>query len=184
MRSSALKKETYTAPTLKVVHKETSDSTQNLIDIGWNFAYCCLWNATEFSSREIDAAKSKINQYLSLHKDPERGLISFCERILLARYYVAKKVWPQPSLPSLWLDRATQEGFSGTKKWYDEIKSIRLSLPKHKVELRAMAEAVIEFASDPTVQNYNYWRSYLIDRNAPSLLGLFQVTAIHFLCNR
>ena len=48
---------------------------------------------------------------------------------------------------------------------------------------KALAEAVLEFSEEPTIQNFQYWRRYFIDRETPGLLNLFQVTAIQQLCN-
>jgi hypothetical protein len=50
-------------------------------------------------------------------------------------------------------------------------------LPAYKAELRALAEAALEFGDEPTTQNYHYWRQYFIDRDAPGLLSLFQMIA-------
>jgi hypothetical protein len=42
---------------------------------------------------------------------------------------------------------------------------------------------VLEFSQEPTVQNYQYWRTYFMDKEATGLLNLFQVVAIQQLCN-
>ncbi|MBL0267165.1 MAG: hypothetical protein IPP99_00365 [Chitinophagaceae bacterium] len=46
-----------------------------------------------------------------------------------------------------------------------------------------MAKAVLEFSQEPTIQNYQYWRKYFIEKETPGLLNLFQVVAIQQLCN-
>lgn len=154
-----------------------------LVSTAWNFAYSALWNCTRFSSKEIATAKEKITEYLSLSRNPEKAFLSFCQRVLLARQYVNKNAGRFIPLPSLWLDRNYEFGFTGTKAWYDEIKTIRESLPDYKAELRAMAEAVLEFSEEPTTQNYQYWRQYFIDKQTPGLLTLFQVIAVQQIGN-
>jgi len=83
----------------------------------------------------------------------------------------------------VWTERAHTNGFAGTETCDREIKSVRESLPNYKNELKAMAEAVLEFSEEPTIQNYQYWRKYFIDKQTPGLLNLFQVVAIQQLCN-
>ncbi len=87
------------------------------------------------------------------------------------------------SLPSVWFDKDNQNGFIGTRSWFQEIKAIRESLPNYKQEIKALAEAVLEFSDEPSIKNYQYWRQYFIDKGTPGLLNLFQITAIQQLCN-
>jgi hypothetical protein len=154
-----------------------------LVDSAWNFAYSALWNASIFSTKEISLAKENIQQYFILAKNKRKAFVSFCERILLARYYVNGAKGRYIPLPSLWFDRDNLNGFVGTKEWLIEIKNIRSLLPGYKQETKALAEAVLEFSEEPTIQNFQYWRRYFIDRETPGLLNLFQVTAIQQLCN-
>lgn len=185
MRQQALRKERTTRPVMRVVKglKETQTELAPLINTAWNFAYSSLWNNVQFSGKEIEAAKEKIAQYFRLAKNPERAFSIFCQRVLLARYYVSKNPSRFIPLPSVWLDRTNSTGFAGTKAWYAEIKTVRESLPNYKKELKAMAEAVLEFSEEPTIQNYQYWRKYFIEKETPGLLTLFQVVAIQQLCN-
>jgi hypothetical protein len=156
---------------------------EHLVNTAWNFAYCALWNSTQFSTREMDAAKERICEYLTLARDPRRAFLTFCQRVLLARQYVRSGAGRYVPLPSIWLDKDYEAGFAGTKSWYTEIRIMRSSLPNFKAEIKALAEAVLEFSEEPTVQNYQYWRTYFIDKEAPGLLQLFQVSAIHHLYN-
>jgi hypothetical protein len=172
-------------PTMRVVKSLNEQQTElaPLINTAWNFAYSSLWNCTQFSQKEIETGKEKIAEYLLLAKNPARAFSIFCQRVLLARYYVSKNPARYIPLPSVWLDRNNATGFAGTKAWYDEIKSVRESLPNYKSELKAMAEAVLEFSEEPTIQNYQYWRKFFIEKQTPGLLNLFQVVAIQQLCN-
>ena len=172
-------------PIMRIVKGGNEEQTEltSLINAAWNFAYSSLWNCTQFSTKEIETGKEKIGEYLSLSNHPAKAFSIFCQRVLLARYYVSKSPGRYIPLPSVWLDKNNATGFAGTKAWYAEIKSLRESLPNYKNELKAMAEAVLEFSEEPTVQNYQYWRKYFMEKQTPGLLNLFQVVAIQQLCN-
>lgn len=186
MRQQALRKEKNSRPTLSIVRPATQSKKDlvHLTNTAWNFACSSLWNSTQFSSKEIEVAKEKIAEYLRLSRHPEKAFSAFCQRVLLARYYVSKNPGRYIPLPSIWLDRDNATGFVGTRAWYNEIKSIRESLPNYKQELKAMAEAVLEFSEEPTVKNYQYWKNYFIEKQTPGLLNLFQVVAIQQLGNK
>lgn len=165
--------------TLRVVKGGTYQQSgiNHLVNTAWNFAYSALWNCTQFSTKEIEAAKEKIAEYLHLFKNPQKAFLIFCQRVVLARYYISKNAGYSIPLPSVWLDRNNEHGFADTKLWYDEIKTLREAMPGYKAEIKALAEAVLEFSEEPTTQNYQYWRQYFIDRQTPGLLNLFQVIA-------
>jgi len=147
------------------------------VNTAWNFAYSALWNTVKFSTKEIELAKQKIAAHLR-SENPDKALLAFCQRVLLARDYVTKNPGRYIPLPSVWLDDKNKLGFSGTQRWYDQISDIRKSLPAYKTGIRALAEAVLEVSKDPSRGNYEYWRSYFIERNTPGLLNLFQITTV------
>lgn len=157
--------------------------TEHFVHAAWNFAYSSLWNSTQFSAREIRTAKEKIEEYFLLAKNPRNAFLTFCQRVLLARQYVNSNKGRYMPLPSVWFDRVNEFGFVGTKNWYAQIKAVRNSLPAYKEELKALAEAVLEYSDEPTLQNFTYWRTYFIEKGTPGLLNLFQVAAInqHYL---
>lgn len=173
--------QTSNIPELKAIKGalfETSPS-QNLVSAAWNFAYSSLWNSTQFSAKEIRTAKEKIEEYFSLAKNPRNAFLSFCQRVLLARQYVNGVKGRYMPLPSVWFDKNNEYGFVGTKDWYTQIKTVRTSLPNYKEEIKALAEAVLEYSEEPTLQNFTYWRKYFIEKGTPGLLNLFQVAAIN-----
>jgi hypothetical protein len=160
-----------------------SEPIEQFVNAAWNFAYSSLWNSTQFSAKEIRSAKEKIEEYFSLSKNPRKAFLSFCQRVLLTRQYVNGAKSRYLPLPSLWFDKSYEYGFAGTKQWYAQIKNVRTSLPAYKEELKALAEAILEYSEEPTAQNFSYWRNYFIEKGTPGLLNLFQVTAInqHYL---
>lgn len=185
MRQNTMKAASLSAPLLTVVKgsRNAQAEISALVNAAWNFAYTALWNTTLFSNKEINAAKERIHEYLTLSKYPRKAFVSFCQRVLLARYVVNSAKGRSLPLPSLWFDKEYALGFVETRKWFYEIRRVRESLPNYKKDIKALAEAVLEFSEEPTVQNYNFWREYFIERATPGLLNLFQVTAIHQLCN-
>ncbi|HEY6914609.1 MAG TPA: hypothetical protein VI413_08035, partial [Paludibacter sp.] len=79
-------------------------------------------------------------------------------------------------LPSLWFNPENEKGFAGTKQWYRKVYEARQSLPNYKIELKALAEAVLEVSTEPTQNNFHYWKNYFIERKTPGLLSLFLIT--------
>lgn len=170
-------------PTLKVVkgYNEQQTDLAHLVDTAWTFAYSSLWNCSLFSTKEIEAAKESIREFLQLSKTPRTAFLSFCQRVLLARYYITGGNNRYIPLPSVWLDRKNDKGFAGTKQWYNEIKTVRESLPHYKMEIKALAEAVLEYSEESTQRNFYYWKNYFIEKQTPGLLTLFQVYASNHL---
>lgn len=185
MIPSTTSKRTSNIPELTAIKGGLSQTQpiEHLVSTAWNFAYSSLWNSTQFSTKEVRAAKQNIEEYFTLAKNPRNAFLSFCQRVLLARQYLTSNKGRYMPLPSIWFDKNNEYGFAGTKTWYAEIKAVRSSLPAYKEELKALAEAVLEYSEEPTAQNFTYWRNYFIERGTPGLLNLFQVTAInhHYL---
>ncbi|RZK08543.1 MAG: hypothetical protein EOO46_14190 [Flavobacterium sp.] len=181
MRQSTTSKQISSIPELKAIRGALFETSpvENLVNAAWNFAYSSLWNSTYFSTREINIAKEKIEEYFTLVENPRSAFLSFCQRVLLARQYVNGAKGRFMPLPSVWFDKNNEYGFVGTKDWYTQIKQVRLSLPAYKEEIKALAEAILEYGEEPSAQNFTYWRNYFIERGTPGLLNLFQVAAIN-----
>lgn len=163
--------ELYVVPGLK----STATADEKLVHTAWLFAYTMLWNHQTFSGNEIREAKFFIKELILTAKNPRKAFLNFCQRIILARQNVAALNTDYLALPSLWFDAENVEGFAATKEWLQAVKSIRYSLPTYQIELRALAEAVLEFSEEPIAKNFNYWRSYFIEHEKPILLHLFGV---------
>ncbi len=181
MRQSTTSRQNSNTPELKAIKGYLFETSlvEDLVNAAWNFAYSSLWNSTQFSAREIYNSKEKIEEYFTLAKNPRKAFLSFCQRVLLARQYVNAAKGRYMPLPSVWFDKNNEYGFVGTKQWYTQIKNVRVSLPAYKEEIKALAEAVLEYSEEPTLQNFTYWRSYFIEKGTPGLLNLFQVAAIN-----
>ena len=165
-------------PTFTVIKGFLEQATEidKLTNIAWSFAHTALWNSCIFSEKEIAVAKLNIKALLLAAKNPTRCYNIFCQRVLLARQYVLASPTRFIPLPSVWLDNQNPLGFAGTKAWYLNIKKQRASLPNYKIELKALAVAVLEMSEDPTTKNFQYWKNYFVEKNAIGLLNLFQHT--------
>jgi len=169
------------ASALKAIHgfKLALDNEQSLTSIAWQFAYSVLWNNQLFSECEKDEARAHIREFLAASRNPTRMFLQFCQRMIVARQHV-HELDSSVCLPSLFLNKENTEGFAKTRVWFDPIKELRRSLPNYKIEVKALAEAILEFSEEPTQRNFKYWRNYFMDRQEAILLELFTV----FCCNQ
>lgn len=180
MQKSKTKSDKQSPPTLTAIRggKESAEF-HTLCHIAWIFVSSCLWNCTQFSTKEKQASLEKIAGYLRLAKNQRRGFLSFCERILAARLYNPPDAG-YVTLPSSWLDRHNRKGLSASRHAYIQLKALRESLPLYRYEWKALAEAVLDFGEEPTGDNFRYWKNYFTEKQAPGLLQLFQVYVSNF----
>lgn len=144
-----------------------------LVNAAWNFAHMALWSHCLFSTLEKDKAKKAIRLYLLHSPDPEKAYYNFCQRVLLARDYVNKNPARFIPLPAQWLDESNENGFAGTAAWLDQMLDKRSSLPLYRREWKALAEAVLEMATDASEKNFWYWKIYFLERGESALWELF-----------
>ena len=169
--------------TLRVVKgfKKDNPEVTVLSHTAWLFASSILWNSTAFSTSEIEAGTGKIKEFLQLSREPRKAFLVFCQRIALAPILIGDVSEQSLELPSIWLDRRNKAGFAATKSEYDRIRKVRASLPHYCRDLKALAEAVLEFSEEPTGKNYRYWKSYFADRQARGILEFFQIFSANYL---
>lgn len=146
---------------------------QRLVHAAWNFAYTALWSKCIFSSLERERAKSAISGYLLQNPDPEKAFYNFCQRVLLAKEFVGKAPGRFIPLPVHWLAANNPNGFAGTEAWLHQMLHKRSSLPLYRREWKALAEAVLEMASDASEKNFWYWKIYFLERRESELWKLF-----------
>ena len=182
MKQQALKIQKLPHPSLRILMGGSSEKNgiDTLVNTAWTFASSALWYTTIFSTREAVTAKRYIKAFLMQSKNPAKAFVVCCQRVLIAKsYYAAQGSDTCTALPSAWFSPLNPEGFAFTKPGYDAIKTARQSLPNYQVEIKALAEAVLEYTEQPTTRNFNYWRNYFMERNEAALLNLFLVNAIH-----
>lgn len=168
-------KNLFTPALYAVPGKQPANSNEHFVNIAWLFAYTVLWNHQNFSVNEQKEAKYFIREIITKANNPRKAFLNFCQRIILARQNIRLLNTDYLALPSLWLDSENVEGYAATKEWLHAIKSLRYSLPAYQIEIKALAEAVLEFSEEPTTKNFSYWRAYFIEHNHPILLHLFGV---------
>jgi len=166
--------ETIQKPTRTFRHLAERDLyMQHLVDAAWNLAHTALWDTAIFSATEVEGARALLREELTKAPDAYKAYLAFGERVQLARYYVAARPDRYVPLPTVWLHPDNAKGYRGTAAWHQRILDMRASLPVYKIELRALAEGVLELTEEPTVQNFLYWKRYFIEKKAPGLLQLF-----------
>jgi hypothetical protein len=174
MKQAALKSFHNPLPDFSVI-LGGKEQTKDLIDTAWLLAYSALWNNHEFSTLEKSEAKFYIREWIIGTKKPVKSFTNFCQRIILARKNIQSLNPDFLSLPTLWLDKENPEGYASTKEMLDEVKLLRRSLPCFQIEIKALAEAVLEFSEEPTKDNFQYWRNYFIEKDEPVLLNIYTV---------
>ena len=168
------KNQTTQQPTKTFRHLAERDQyMQHLVAAAWVLAHTALWDTAIFSVTETEGARAFIRDELTKAPDAYKAYLAFGERVLLARYYVAARRGRYVPLPTVWLHPDNPKGYRGTVAWHQKILDTRASLPVYKIELRALAEGVLEMTEEPTVQNFLYWKHYFIEKRAPGLLQLF-----------
>jgi len=158
--------------------KHSTHTQWELIKTAWQFAYSVLWNNQLFSEFEKQVARDLIQDFIGCSKNQRRMFLQFCQRVIIARQHFGE-LDSSICLPSLFLDKENPDGFYKTSVWYEPIKELRRSLPNYKIEIKALAEAALEFSEEPTLRNFRYWRSYFTDRQEGVLLDLLTI----FCCN-
>ena len=155
--------------------KKTANS--NSIDLytkaAWNLSYSAFWELLEFSVVEIETGRQFIHEFICNGNDPYENYMAYCQRVLMAYSYIKNENGKYISLPSVWFDKTNDKGFIGTARWIEALNNKRRAIPLYRIELKAMAEGVLEMNEDPTVQNFRYWKTYLLDRKQEWLYSLF-----------
>lgn len=180
MKHSALTNMQHPFFNLYAIAGGQADSSTTPTDTAWLFAYSSLWNNLSFSETEKSQTKSLIAGWLK-GKNPRKAFVHFCQQIILARLHIQSLQHQYLALPSIWFDPETTEGYATIKDWLDEIRAIRSSVPDFKIEIKALAEAVLELSEEPTTENFLYWRQYFIEKEEPVLLNLFTVFAANLI---
>ena len=157
--------------------KPAHDTVHELTNTAWQFAYSVLWNNDLFSASEKEEAKCHIWIYLTSSPHPTRAFLQFCQRVVLTSQHLSEMNAGVLFLPSIFLDQDNPAGFIRTKDWFDQVREIRHSLPQYKMELKALAEAVLEISEEPSPKIFRYWRNYFMEKKEPVLLELLSVYA-------
>ena len=151
--------------------------------VTWNFAHGILWSEQKFSDEEISAVNEHLIRYFREANHRKKAFISFCERIILTRNYLASKGTDLPA-PAVWLDPDYYQGFPETKGWYEAIEATRCNASGHLKHYTVMANHYYLYAMKPSKSIVKQCREKLLGMNAKCLLELFYNAIAHLNLKR
>lgn len=153
-----------------------------LTELSWQLLSTMLYFSFLFSQHEIMKTKILIKRFLLCADDTYQGYVEFSQRIMLAREKMMKSKKPVLcSIPSIWMHPAFPDGFEATGRVYESLMSIRRSFPLCRIELRAVAEALLELSECPTHDNFRYWQRWFQERGMVQEMYLLNDCIVHYL---
>lgn len=163
-----------TTTTLTVVkdYKAYLQQTEQLAALAWQIAYTALWNGVELSAKEVNEAKTLIQEFIC-NGSSLKTYSEMVQRVLLARQYILSHPGTYAPCPSRWFSPENNRGFAGTQRWYQKLTETRSRMPQHQLHLEAFAEAVQETMESGKASDFHYWRSWFAERGAQATLNLF-----------
>lgn len=151
------------------------DNVDGMADTAWILAMISLWPTSTYSAIEIFETKKCIRRFLVSVIDPYIAYKEFCQRILLTRkYQLDNPAQAISEIPTIWF-HSNKNGFLLSSVWFNSLQQIRSKLPLHKLEMKALAEAILEMAEENSPNNFHYWITWFKERNAPDELMLFSM---------
>ena len=152
-----------------------------LTEAAWNFAHTALWNNHEFEEEDKIVCKDSIKIYFLLHhKDLADAFVEFCERVMLARWYVQASSHRYIPHPALWLNGNNDKGFKGTANWYEQVELKRSIFPFHHLALKILVVSYLEYVMNPSQQNFMDGRKNLLAMKELAMLQIFNNLIIHY----
>ncbi len=139
----------------------------------FQFAKSILWFNKEIDAEEEMVCKDSIKIYFlkNNHRKME-AFIEFCERVVLAKWYVQAYTHRYIPTPAVWFNMNYKKGFVGTELWLDILEAKRKANPLHHVGLKMFAISYLEYVLHPTKDSYNQGRAILMELKEFSLLNL------------
>lgn len=166
---------------LKALRQQIQDDLLSKFSkAAWNFAYSVLWPNHFCDADEKSVCIDSIKIYFEerVPNLPE-AFIEFCERVMMAKWYVQASPERYLPAPAFWLNYCNEKGFKGTAKWYLNLEEKRKVNPEHLMGLKALAVAYLDYVFDPTQQSFIEGRELLIALDEPKLLQLFNSSVIN-----
>ncbi|MFM2224261.1 MAG: hypothetical protein RJA07_463 [Bacteroidota bacterium] len=151
-----------------------------LTKAAWDFAYAVLWTNETFSEEEKMMCMDSIKIYLMKNKHRlTDAFIEFCERVMLAKWYVQQSPLRFIPHPVIWLNQNYVKGFAGTAEWHQLLQARRSVIVNHHLPLFAMSAYYLNFVLQPTKEHYIECRDVLIELKQPALLQHINNSIIH-----
>ena len=151
-----------------------------LTKAAWDFASAVLWTNETIEVEEKMIGMDSIKIYLLQNKHRlTDAFIEFCERVILAKWYVQQA--PQRFIPNpvIWLNQNYSKGFLGTAKWHLLMQLRRKQNPTHHLGLSICAVCYLDYVLQPSKQSYAECRNALLELNEYALLQHLNNTIIH-----
>ncbi|MEO8771522.1 MAG: hypothetical protein ABI402_15610 [Ferruginibacter sp.] len=160
----------------------TEAHVDQLTELSWQLLSSMLYFSFLFSQYEILQTKILIKRFLLSANDAYKGYVEFSQRIMLAREKMIKSKKPVLcSIPSIWMHETFKGGFEATESFYLSLITMRKTCPLYRIELRAVAEAVLELSECPTHNNFRYWRQWFQERGHLQEMYLLNDCIVHYL---
>lgn len=154
------------------------NETDHLVNAAWHFAYSALWHHEIISPKEITNCKEFIRHFFQLQINSKKALIIFCERVLLAKEYF--DLYPSQLSPSsIWLHHQSDEGFTTTLIWYQQLIARRKQVPDFRKDLQIVTLCYLQYTLKPSQQWVEECRNKLLALKANELLQIFYNSIIH-----
>jgi hypothetical protein len=150
----------------------------------WNLTYSALWMNNNFSSMEVQFAQQFITEFITASADYFKEYRCYCQRIAMVHAYINKNHGRYIPPPTIWFDAANENGFYGTEKWMANLEKKRKSLPLFRIEYKALAEGILEMIEEPFISNYNYWKTYFLERGHDDICQLFVSSIVAGIINK
>ncbi len=186
MESAAKGKQGQKSKTLLKAIKGYKDSKEKITLLArnaWTITHAFVFGHLQFTTAEKKKAIHEIEQYIMEAENEENGLRIFLERIILFTQYKKTTGYNGHLLPSVWLSAAAPDGFAQTGAPMKQILDMRKSIPAYRIEIKALAEALIEIAALPSKQNFVYWKDYFTQAKQERSLEMFCIASAHLLFN-
>lgn len=162
-------------PHLRVLHGYAGqqDTVLKMMKVCCDAAYIILWNGAFWANAEKHCVTNAVKRFLLNASNLQSGYIEFVQRLLLARQYMHTERGQILLAPNEWFEESNKKGFIRTALMFDELEHRRKDRPLYKIGFKGFADALLEFAEEPSSKNFHYWRSYFVERNSQQLLNLF-----------
>lgn len=152
-----------------------------LTDAAWNFAHSTLWHRHQFDNMDKSVCKDSIKlHFLNSSKPIKDAFVEFCERVILAKWYVQKTNSRYIPHPAFWLNGRFEKGFIGTASWYKTVELRRRNNPNHHIGLKTLAINYLEYVLQPNDVNFQIGRNSLIELYEFNLLQHYNNCIINY----
>lgn len=162
------------------LNPSTQPGISLMVDSSWTLCVAALYPDCNLSEEDKLSAQHLLRNLILQSDEPYKKYLEVCQRVLLTRErMIHDRSFGISSIPWRFFN-SSSKGYAVSAGWYEELLSARKQFPSLKLHFRALAEAVLEFAGEPTAENFNYWREWFIANNLRDEWHLYAYCAAHF----